>query len=275
MSTTSYTSGQQDFWISKLGLFNTDKEILKSEEQWLTDSIIHGAQLMIAEQAKDITGLQSPQCGRSATFKPISHRSKCLQILHMSGNHWILISNIMIHEDSSSVAVDSVFVYDSMRNTRVSKSLKNNACQLLKPQAKRVTFAVMNIMAQPNDNDCGIFAIANATAIANNIDPCSCMWQLKQMRPHLLSCIEAGRLTPFPYKKRRVSLGGKVLKNIREHIYCTCRMIYDKDIDMILCNRCQVWFHGSCVGVIVKSYPKEEQWVCSNCIQFVEEMAKQ
>ena len=269
-----YTSGEQDFWMPRLGLFFKDKAILESKDQWLTDSIIHAAQQMIKAQTDDIAGLQSPQCGRSATFDPISHQMKYLQIMHTSGNHWIVVSNIMLDQGgSSSMSMDSVFVYDSLRSTRISKILKKHVCQTLTPKAKRLTFSVMNVMAQPNDYDCGLFAVAIATALANNTDPCCCTWDVKQMRLHLLSSFQVGSLSQFPHKRRRVPLGGKVLKSIPENIYCACRMPYDKDIDMILCNHCLDWFHGNCVGVKINSYPKEEQWVCNDCIKFVKKMA--
>ena len=97
-----YTSGEQDFWIPRLGLFLNDEAILESKDQWLTDSIIHAAQQMIKAQPDDIAGLQSPQCGKSATFDPIPHQMKYLSIMHTSGNKWIVVSNITLDKGGSS-----------------------------------------------------------------------------------------------------------------------------------------------------------------------------
>ena len=47
-------------------------------------------------------------------------------------------------------------------------------------------------------NNCGIFAIAAATAIANSCNPSLLHFKEKEMRKHLYDCFENGTITLFP-----------------------------------------------------------------------------
>ena len=268
---TQTGSTDQDFWISELDLFHSDKKILNpSSTKWLTDSIVHAAQQLLKKQSKDILGLQSPQCGKTS-FKPCFPNSKFLQTLHVRKNHWILASNINVQQDSAST--DTVFIYDSLRATRVTNVLKTQICQLMKPQGKTVNFSIANVMEQTNLSDCGLFAIANATAIACGTDPCMCLWDVKKMRAHLLSCLESKDLSEFPHKRRKLALGGKVLKNTSIRIYCICRMPNNPSIPMVECPRCKEWYHGGCINIDVQKVIQDPKWICKNCIELVK-MAK-
>ena len=95
---------------------------------------------------------------------------------------------------------------------------------------------------QNGTSDCGLYAIAFATAIAFGDDPASCLFDAQKMRQHLYYCLEAGKLEPFPHRSR---LGGHV-KN--EDVYCVCRMPEMHSVSMIECTQCSKWFH-SCVEV--------------------------
>ena len=66
-------------------------------------------------------------------------------------------------------------------------------------QTTNLTVDVMNCQAQQNGNDCGLFAIANATALCNGIDPSLVLWRHNDMRQHYLKCIENGKLEMFPF----------------------------------------------------------------------------
>ena len=80
----------------------------------------------------------------------------------------------------------------------------------------------MNIMAQPNSYDCGLFAIANATGLRN---PAKCVWDTKKMRSHLIQCLVKDKMECFPIlRERRVPFGGAVKVSLEEDIHCNCRM---------------------------------------------------
>ena len=35
--------------------------------------------------------------------------------------------------------------------------------------------------------------------------------------------------------------------------------------EWILCNQCEVWYHECCVGVLVKDYEVDSEWLCHSC----------
>ena len=63
--------------------------------------------------------------------------------------------------------------------------LQDVVCSFAKCAARTLEFAVMNMQAQPNCNDCGLFAVATATALAFNVDPLLCHFDGPRMRTHL------------------------------------------------------------------------------------------
>lgn len=66
----------------------------------------------------------------------------------------------------------------------------------------------MNVQAQQNLIDCGVFAIAFATELVHGQDPALCQFDCTTMRAHLLASLEAGHIDRFPCNKtRRVPMG--------------------------------------------------------------------
>ena len=103
----------------------------------------------------------------------------------------------------------------------VSLVLKRLVCSFVKPKPEVYVFDVMNIHSQPNSSDCELFAVACATELVEGHDPVLCHWDCDQMRPHLLRCLEAGRIQRFPtIKQRRVPLGSRVVRSVKETLYC-------------------------------------------------------
>lgn len=50
-------------------------------------------------------------------------------------------------------------------------------------------------------------------------------------------------------------------------LYCLCRQPYDESKFYICCDKCQDWFHGSCVGVLQKDADNIDEYICPNCMQ--------
>ena len=46
-------------------------------------------------------------------------------------------------------------------------------------------------------SDCGIFALANATALVHEENPSTFLYNQKEMRDHLFHCLEPGKLHLF------------------------------------------------------------------------------
>ena len=80
-----------------------------------------------------------------------------------------------------------------------------------------------------------------------------------------MACFEAGEMTQFPFKPRKVPFGGNVLNSVKERVYCICRMPNDKATPMIFCGTCKEWFHGDCIGIDISVIGETEKWMCDEC----------
>ena len=83
--------------------------------------------------------------------------------------------------------------------------------------------------------DCGVFAIAYATDIAYSLDPVNSLFRQGRMRRHLIlyQCLNAGRLTPFPWKATSTTLTCGMGKRDEIEVNCYCRMPSLKDMDVV------------------------------------------
>ena len=141
------------------------------------------------------------------------------------------MSNITAH----GVTRDSVYIFDSLF-THISLHTKKQICSLIRPRCKEFRFDIVDTQRQTNDSDCGLFAIYFATEIIHKF-PSLCKFDMNQMRPHLIKCLEAGFLSRFPLKKvRLVPMGRKVWKIIVEKLYYSCCTPNDKKMSMIYCD---------------------------------------
>ena len=173
-------------------------------------------------------GFQTTLLGQRLAFSPVPPCQKFIQILHVDGNHWILVSNNI--KMDGKIATDSVCIYDSLK-VSISLDTKKQICSLLQPQEMQLTLDLMNVQHQTNLSDCGLFAIAFATELASQQSPLLCELDTSKMRSHLLTRLNDGVLKPFPYKKkRRCPFGSQVRKSIYVPVYCICHMPNDKRI---------------------------------------------
>ena len=264
------TCDNDDYWWHKdLFLCLSDKEILLSGK-WLNNAIIHASQLLLAKQCQDITGWQSTLLSDSSfLFKPIRPNRKFIQILHTK-SHWVMTSNIDVK--NNTYFKDAVCIYDSLRPSRISFSVKRDICSFLKYPGELLFFDIINIEGQPNAQDCGLFSIACATELLYGHDPAAIKWDTIKMREHLLSCLDKKIMTRFPSHGKRRGQGLRILKRIKEQIYCTCRMPNDKTSEMIRCCNCHKWYHLHCVDVPKEQSLENLQWTCCLCIDFVEKI---
>lgn len=89
-------------------------------------------------------------------------------------------------------------IYDSankdMKNTLTSEQL--HFIHLLFPDKPSIVYR--QVQQQTNAVDCGVYAIAFAVAIANNMDPSRQAFDIASMRYHLKIIFDSNTLTPFP-----------------------------------------------------------------------------
>lgn len=139
---------------------------------------------------------------------------------------------------------------------------------MLRHQGNNIKLFWESFQRQQGATDCGLFAIAAATALCCGLDPSTCQWDQEQMRNHLEICFLRGSMLPFPAQQRRRK-GLKTMTN-RVHkyaIYCHCRMPYwPGDCNMAMCSMCLKWFHAECENIASEVFvDKSTIYVCAQC----------
>ena len=75
-------------------------------------------------------------------------------------------------------------------------SIKRTVADLMFFSVKSIAMQHMHMQHQAGGSDCGLFALATATAICNDMDPGDLHYQQGQMRDHLKKSLELKVLTP-------------------------------------------------------------------------------
>ncbi|KAL5477394.1 hypothetical protein EMCRGX_G024189 [Ephydatia muelleri] len=187
--------------------------VLEDPNGWLDDE--HIAQHLLQEQHPDVAGLQSTSLQYTRTFEVLRDHP-FIQCLHENGNHWITVPTVGC---SSGV----VQVFDSSHHLKLSHSLKCIIADMLQASKDSIVLEYIKMQEQSGASDCGLFAIATATAICNGQDLCMLEFDQFLMRKHLLQCFQNGAVLPFP-SQSIAARKPKVLKEEVVEIYCHCRL---------------------------------------------------
>ena len=102
---------------------------------------------------------------------------------------------------------------------------------------------------------------------AGYLQPGTDVW--KQLRPHLLQCLETGTITNFPRGSRRRKtkvFQSRLPKMTNISVYCSCRETSEGK--MVQCNKCHEWFHDRCIPPTREEVwtNKLFKWYCGQCI---------
>ena len=124
---------------------------------------------------------------------------------------------------------------------------------------------------QINHYDCGVYAIAFATALMFDTDPSKITFDSQNMRQHLLKCFTWQNLISFPSLNLLSPFQEKLQAQIVQ-VYCLCRRplrfrlgkIPTKEEKLTQCESCNDCFHRSCLpsGEIFKV----KKWRCQKCV---------
>jgi len=232
-------------------LYHQNKQQLLSGKE-LNDMHINGTCSLIKQQYPEIGGMQLTVWQQSN--RPLMNRKNAIQILHINKNHWAVISTIGCEENS-------VNYYDSL-STTIASSTKRIIVKLLQPDDS-MTVQIKNVAEQFGGTECGLYALAYCVSLAVGEDPCERVYDQREMRPHLISCIESKNLTTFPISKKRSRLQTKHTQLVIT-ICPTC-----KDIDtgslMVYCEECKRWYHQECVPPFDEDDDRCD-WICPNCL---------
>ena len=148
--------------------------------------------------------------------------------------------------------------------------VKQSIAAMLFTQQPRITLKFVDVQMQCGDRDCGLFAIAFATALCFGKQPEQLSFHQDQMRSHLIQCLETQEISMFPVKRERRNGYRMTVKGEQSYpIFCVCRLPSLPNVSMIQCTACKLWCHiGACIKVSDKkalSDPKAA-WNCPNCL---------
>ena len=180
-----------------------------------------------------------------------------VQILNKSDNHWFTVSTIGCKPGVVNI-YDSASKYVTHRN-------KEEIAALLNTTKDTITLQYMNVQHQCGGSDCGLFALAFATALSTSTDPTACTFSQELMREHFLGCIKKGQIDLFPLKHARRPITRPV-KIETFDVHCHCRMPENPKDRMILCNgSCKQWYHDTCEHIEENIWNSRLRWYCRNC----------
>ena len=148
-----------------------------------------------------------------------------------------------------------VDVYDSIPAYSIgSQSLRLQLAAIMRTQEPQFHIRFVDVQRQSGGSACGLFAIANATALCGGLDPHLQNFEQSKMREHLKKCFLENRLECFPESRRRRRLGRhRFVATKSVDVFCTCRLTWNRVQnqlgDLIQCEICKKWYHEVCEGV--------------------------
>ena len=168
-----------------------------------------------------------------------SQPDQFIQIIYVNPGHWACLSNVFSGDKGT------VDLYDSAHTTpRAGDSIVKQAKIIQSLQKKPVKINLINVALQYSRTDCGLFAIALATDLANRVDPCKVKYSQEHMREQLSKCFERLKLTRFRSQPRQIK--ARVLctfkVNTRGDVTAckqgTCtHTVYDDIVHILYCVR--------------------------------------
>ena len=219
----------------------------------LNDLHIEAYQSLVRSKFPLLGGLQSTVCQNS---HPLNLKAINYQIIHVRSNHWALLQIIKDEANQPNVSIiDSA--YDDV-------DVKTNfvISQLIRFEGKSIPLRIMNVSKQAGITDCGLYAIANLTALVlGNVEPTNVVFYQRELRSHYLECLENQKVMDFPVlKHRRIQTKFKTLESIL--IYCSCHC-GDDGLKMVVCEQCEEWYHYRCINK--ETIEENAPWYCTEC----------
>ena len=236
-----------------LGLDLTDKKILLSSTEWLNDNIVNAAQKLLKKVNPAMSGLQNVNLGLTMSFNV--EPGEFIQILNDGCSHWLTVSTVALKHPE-------VHAFDSLYTSTSTKMQISNILYSDKPT---ITVSFKDVQMQSGFSDCGLFSIAFATALIFGRQPGEFMFQQREMRSHLIQCLESRLMSMFPILGlRRVTR--KVKSTDEVDIYWICRIPEFTNSQWIQCSACKEWYHSNvCVKVDEKYLNSKLAYYCFRC----------
>ena len=241
---------------------------LVQRHEMLTVDSINLAQSILHEMFPHLRGFQTVARGAVQAFLPVT--GDFIQILHDGNLHWVCTANISLTGGKDPAAVN---MYDSMNQGFIAKFTKQQLASFMCIQSAEMKVIMKSVQQQTSHVDCGVFAIAFATALAFGQDPSKLRFDVPKMRQHLVECLKLKKMSPFPEMKPGCS---DVVLSKRKfytvELFCSCRMPYEKpksEADLMAqCGGCKEWFHQRCEKIALEIFKTSGMnFLCAMCLK--------
>ena len=187
------------------------------EGKWLSDNVINAAQKLLKAKHSTIGGFQNTLLAKNMQFQ--IERGRFVQILNVSGSHWITIANV-------GCAQGEVAVFDSMGHTDLTQEVKQQIAALILTPTNKIKLIFQSVQRQRNSNNCGAFAIVIATSICFSASPSNLLYDQDCLRPYLVKCFMSETMEPFPAKEKKAQ---RPYCHVQYDVYCSCRLVKGDD----------------------------------------------
>ncbi|XP_028410162.1 uncharacterized protein LOC114532775 [Dendronephthya gigantea] len=240
---------------------------LVQRHEMLTVDSINLAQSILHEMFPHLKGFQTVARGAVQAFLPVS--GDFIQILHDGSLHWVCTANISLTGSKDPAAVN---MYDSMNQGFIAKFTKQQLASFMCIQNAEMKIIMKSVQQQTSHVDCGVFAIAFATALALGQDPSKLRYDVPKMRPHLVECLKLKKMSPFPEMKPGSEIVLSKRKFYTVELFCSCRMPYEKpksEADLMAqCGSCKEWFHQRCEKIALEIFKASGMnFLCALCLK--------
>ena len=162
---------------------------------------------------------------------------------------------------------DSVDCYDSLNSSKaVGAEVAKQTAQCLFTESPFLNIFLQPVQQHTNGTNCGLFAIASTTCLANGIDSTTVRFDERKLRIHFLSCMEEKKMTMFPILNYEPK--ARQGTNVKLLLHCSCRLPFDKKdvMNMAKCESCKKLFHHICMKIFTRGLEKPSStWLCCNC----------
>ena len=151
----------EEFEAQRVNALSKDDLAILAKNGWLTDNIINAAQALLKQQYPHINGFQNIVLGFTLGY--IVQTEEFVQILHTGHGHWVTVSTIGCKDGD-------INIFDSFPPAPTTQLMNQIAAILATPKPV-ITLNYIDTQQQCGSADCGIFAIAFATTLANGEQP--------------------------------------------------------------------------------------------------------
>ena len=104
---------EKRWWIPELGLVQSDRDILLSPTEWLSDNIVNASQKLLKKANPRVSDLQDVACGLTMNF--VVEPDEFVQIIHTCHGHWNTISTIVVMHQGMFICSLEVMIVVSSR----------------------------------------------------------------------------------------------------------------------------------------------------------------